>query len=374
MIPWEDAAERSRVSMRTRWGRVRARWRTAVQAAVAVAAAWAAAKWLWGHQAPFFAPVAAIIALGQTYRERRRRAVELVIAVTIGVAIADVLAYELGTGVPQLALAVFLAVTLGMFFGTTPLFVNQVAISAALVFTIMPPTGAISFARTLDALTGGVIALAVAALVLPADPVRIVREAARPAPDELAATIRDVGAALRARDQAAAEAALVRARGIDHLAGQFFDATRESIEAVQLAPVHWRARGTVEWYADAAARIDFAVRDVRVLARGALRALALDENIPPDVGEALDALADAVVALAGALETGDEPDAVREPALRAAAIATEVLETTTNMSVSVIVGQIRSTATDLLTGLGLSYDEAAAAVRAAADARETGSP
>jgi hypothetical protein len=57
---------------------------------------------------------------------------------------------------------------------------------------------------------------------------------------------------------------------------------------------------------------------------------------------------------------------VREPALRAAATATHVLEGTTNLSVSVIVGQVRSTATDLLTGIGLSYEEATEAVRGAA--------
>jgi hypothetical protein len=34
--------------------------------------------------------------------------------------------------------------------------------------------------------------------------------------------------------------------------------------------------------------------------------------------------------------------------------------------VSVIVGQVRSTATDLLTGIGLSYAEATEAVRDAA--------
>jgi hypothetical protein len=56
---------------------------------------------------------------------------------------------------------------------------------------------------------------------------------------------------------------------------------------------------------------------------------------------------------------------VREPALRAAATATHVLEGTTNLSVSVIVGQVRSTATDLLTVIGLSYEEAAEAVRGA---------
>ena len=42
-----------------------------------------------------------------------------------------------------------------------------------------------------------------------------------------------------------------------------------------------------------------------------------------------------------------------------------MLERTGNMSVTVIVGQIRSTAVDLLRGSGMSYDEAAEAVRGA---------
>ena len=47
-----------------------------------------------------------------------------------------------------------------------------------------------------------------------------------------------------------------------------------------------------------------------------------------------------------------------------------MLQRTGNMSVTVIVGQIRSTAVDLLRGSGMSYDEAAEAVRgAAAEAR-----
>lgn len=368
MIPeglFEDVGERSRVSMATRWQRVKAGWRTALQAAVAVALSWAIAKWLWGHSAPFFAPVSAIIALGQSYHERGRRAMELVVAVTLGVAVADLLAYELGEGVPQLALAVFIAVALGMFFGKSQLFVNQVAISAALVFTITPPTGGVSFARTLDALTGGLVALGVAAVVLPADPLRILRGAARPVLDELAATLHDIAAALRARDGEAAEEALVRARGIDEFGERFFAATREGRSTARMTPTRKRARDTVEFYAEAAARIDLAVRNVRVLARGAMRALALDENVPPEVADALEDLGRGVHALAAALETGEGFDAVREPALSAAATATHVLEGTTNLSVSVIVGQIRSTATDLLTGIGLTYEEATGAVRAA---------
>jgi uncharacterized membrane protein YgaE (UPF0421/DUF939 family) len=362
---FEDAAERSRVSMHTRWTRVRTGWRTMVQAGVAVALAWAVAKWLWGHSTPFFAPVSAVIALGTSYHQRGRRAAELVGAVTLGIAAADLLAFQLGTGVAQLALAVFVAVGLGMFFGTSQLFVNQVAISAVLVFTVSPAGSHFSFARALDALTGGTLALAVAAILLPAHPLRILRDAARPVLDELAATLSDVAAALRSRDAGAAEASLVRARGIDELGARFFDATLESRETTRISPARRRARDTVEFYAEAAARIDLAVRNVRVLARGAMRALALDENVPPEVADALEDLARAVRALGGALEGGTEFEEVREPALRAAAVATQVLEGTTNLSVSVIVGQIRSTATDLLTGIGLSYEEAASAVREA---------
>ena len=84
----------------------------------------------------------------------------------------------------------------------------------------------------------------------------------------------------------------------------------------------------MQFYAEAASRIDLAVRNVRVLARGAMRALALDENVPPEVADALEDLARAVRALAHALETGEELEAVREPALRAAATATHVLEGT----------------------------------------------
>src|SRR3954453_12899112 len=319
--------------MRTRWSRVRANWRVMVQAAVAVALAWAFAKSVLGHTAPFFAPVSAIISLGTSYFGRTRRAAELVAAVTLGVAAADLLAYVFGPGIPQLSLAVFIAVGLGLFFGTSVLFVNQAAVSAALVFTIMPPTNGVWFARSLDALTGGLVALAVAAIVLPADPLRILRTAAQPVLDELAATLQDIASALRERSLEAAEAALVRARGIDDLGAEFFAATQESLSATRMSPSRRRTRDTVEFYAEAAARIDLAVRNVRVLARGALRALSLDENVPPEVGEALEELAAAGGRLAAALVAGGGFHAVRAPAGRAAALAPQVLENTANMSV-----------------------------------------
>jgi hypothetical protein len=56
----------------------------------------------------------------------------------------------------------------------------------------------------------------------------------------------------------------------------------------------------------------------------------------------------------------------REQALGAAGRATLGLEQTTNLSVSVLVGQVRSTAVDLLQGLGMDDADARVAVRRAA--------
>ncbi|HET9740723.1 MAG TPA: FUSC family protein [Solirubrobacteraceae bacterium] len=361
----EDAAERSRVSMRTRMDRLRASWRSVLQAGVAAGLAWTVATELFGHDQPFFAPVSAIITLGLTISERGRRALEVAIGVALGIAIGDLLVLGIGVGAAQLALVVMLATSVAIFLGSGQMLATQAAVSAALVATLQPPTDGVTFARFLDALAGGTIALIVNAVVLPADPVAMLRSAARPVLEELAGTIDDIAVALLERDRDRAERALRRARDIDELSSRFFDAVAVSRETTRYAPPRRRFRRDVERYAAAAAQIDLAVRNVRVLARGAIRAVRLSENTPEEVAEALRHLAQAVRAFADALEHPEHAERVREPALRAAAIATRVLEDTANMSVSVIVGQIRSTATDLLAGTGLDSDRAAKAVREA---------
>ena len=76
------------------------------------------------------------------------------------------------------------------------------------------------------------------------------------------------------------------------------------------------------------------MRNVRVLARGAMRALALDENVPPEVADALEDLARRGARARRGAGARRGFDAVREPALRAAAAATRVLEGTTNLRVA----------------------------------------
>ena len=358
-----EAAERSRVSWGTRVERLRLAWRSIFQASVSAAVAWFIATEVLGHPRPFFAPVSAIITLGITVGQRPQRAAEVAIGVALGIAIGDLLILEIGTGTAQLALVVGLATSVAIFLGSGQMLATQAAVSAALVATLQPPTDGISFARFLDALVGGGVALVINALVLPARPLDLMRRGAEPLLDELAAALEDVAVAVERRDRELAVASLERARAIDELSARFGEAVDVSRETTRYAPPRRRARGAVESYADAAGRIDLAVRNVRVLARGTIRALSLDENVPPEIAGALRDLAEAVRGLAGALEDPERDGDVREPALRAAAQATMVLEATGNLSVSVIVGQIRSTAADLLAATGMSYDQSAGAVR-----------
>ena len=361
----EEAAERSRVSWRTRVERLRLAWRSIFQASVSAAIAWFIATEVLGHPRPFFAPVSAIVTLGITVGQRGRRAAELALGVALGIAIADLLVLQIGTGTAQLALVVLLATSVAIFLGSGQMLATQAAVSAALVATLQPPVGGFQFTRFLDALVGGGVALVINALVLPARPLDLMRRASAPLLEELASVLEDVAVAVERRDQQLAIKSLERARAIDDLAARFEEAVDVSRETTRYAPPRRRARGAVETYADAAGRIDLAVRNVRVLARGTIRALSLDENVPPEIAGTLRDLATAVRALVPALEDSTAIAAVREPVVRAAAEATRVLEATGNLSVSVIVGQIRSTAADLLAATGLSHDQATGAIREA---------
>lgn len=362
----EEAAELSRTSMRTRFERLRLAWRSLIQVGLAAMLALLVAQEVLGHAKPFFAPVAAIITLGVTVGKRGRRAAELALGVAVGIAIADVILAAIGRGPVQLGVVVLLAMGAAVFLGSGQILANQAAVSAVLVATVSQSASSHSSDRFIDALVGGGIGLLVHALVLPADPIRMVRREADPVLDELAMTLERVAEAIERRDHELAERALTRARGLDALEARFEEAVSVSRETARFAPSRRRALGQVDFYAQAAAQVDLAIRNVRVLARAAVRGVRLDENMPREVALAVRELAEAVRALRSALEDPSRADAVRPHALRAAGRATLVLERTGNLSVTVVVAQVRSTAVDLLRGSGMSYDDALEAVRVAA--------
>lgn len=358
---------RRHVRLRSRLDDVRRSALPILQATLAAGVAWLIATEVFQHQRPFFAPIAAIICLGATYLERGRRTIELMVGVTLGIAVGDLLVSVIGVGTLQLMGVIALAMAAAVFVGGGQLLVTQASVSAILVVTLQPPTEGIYWGRMIDAFTGGLLGILVS-IVIPVNPLALARRTVRPLLSELAGVLDDLAAALDASDAGACERALARARTLDTKAGAFHRAVVAAGETARIAPPRWSTRERVALYADADPQLDNAVRNVRVLARGAMRALQLGDHVPHEIGTALRDLATAVRGFDDALADHGLAAAggPRAAALRAAGRATLVLERTGNMSVSVLVGQVRSTAVDLLRALGLDGDEARSAVRAAA--------
>jgi uncharacterized membrane protein YgaE (UPF0421/DUF939 family) len=361
----DDAAQRSRVTARDRVRRVWTLAPAVLQTALAAGAAWVVAHDAIGHARPFFAPISAVIVTGITAGRHARRAIELAAGVSLGILVADLIVAGVGTGPLTIALVVALAMAVAILLGGEALLVSQAATSAVLVATLAA-SGHITFARAVDAAVGGSLALLVNLVLFPIDPVRLTRRMAASFLDELASVVAALAAALEERDREAVVDVLMRARRLDERTARFLDAAAVASEIASYAPLRRRSRPVVGRYATAATHLDNAQRNVRVLARDALRAVDLDAEVPPEAIRALRELAAAVRAIAPSLDEPHRADRARERAVRAAALATLGLERTSNLSASAIVAQVRSTAADLLRGLGMDGDEARQAVRGAA--------
>lgn len=335
-----------------------------IQVCLAAGVAWLIATRIAGHTEPFFAPIAVVLVLGLAIERRGRRAYEIALGVAIGIAIADLIVLVLGTGTWQMILIIGLAMSAAVLSGGGVMLVNQAAVSGVLVATLPAPDLADTTHRFVDALIGGGVALAANAIT-PADPVRLVRRYLEPLLSRLSGTLVDIADALETSDRDEIRAALERARSLDPAVREMKIAVEASQETVSLAPIRRRKKGRVSQLADAAEPIDLMIRNTRVLARACQRAIDLDEHIPPVVPDSIRDLATAVSRLDRHLGGSPARSATREAALRAAAKATAALEETSNLSVSVIVGQVRSAATDLLLGLGMSHEKALDEVRSA---------
>ncbi|MEA2454379.1 MAG: hypothetical protein QOI45_641 [Thermoleophilaceae bacterium] len=360
----EQAAEASRTGLRARRARIVASARPILHSAVAASLAWLVATQVVGHQRPFFAPISAVVTLGLTVGERRRRAVELAIGVSVGIAIADALVAAIGTGTWQVGVVVALAMLAATLVGGGPLLASQAGASAVLVATLQPPDGGVDFGRALDALVGGGSALLVSSLLLPVNPMRLLRDSAGPLLDRLTEALQQLAEALTTRRPDAADAALLavaRADGAhEDLAGKLDIAG----EAARLSPRRRGRLGALDRYAVAAGQLGRMVENVRAIARGATRAINLNDSVPPEAVQAIEELAAGVRALRDYLEGGD-PEPARTAAVRAAALANGVLETTGNLSAVHIVGQIRLAAVDLLRATGMPREQAQEAIRGA---------
>jgi hypothetical protein len=346
-------------------GRARAGTWPVVQTAVAATLAWSAAVVVLGHESPFVAAIAAVISVGAVAGQTLRRAAEWILGVAVGLTVADLIMLAIGTGPIQTGVIVALAMFAALLIRSGAMVVTEAGVSAVLVAGLDPTTYGASPDRFLEALVGGGAALAVSA-AFPSNPSIRARQAVRPLLEDLATALRDAAAALIGGDLEQAQEALSESRRIDARVASLREELDGGYQIARLAPPRRRHLGRLALYAAAADQLDLAVRDTRVLARAAVtlvreRGAAAPGALPDAILE----LALAVEALAGYLERLDHPLDARRFALGAAGEATSALEGSNDLETSVLVGQIRSTAVDLLQAAGMDSSEALQALREA---------
>ncbi|MEH0846037.1 FUSC family protein [Micromonospora sp. CPCC 205711] len=353
MVRWSWFAESA--------GRLRQGWLPVVETTLAATVAWLLASRLVGHPQPFFAPAAALIVLGQARGQRVRRAVEVVLGVAAGVLVADLVVQALG---PQSTWTVFtvilLTIALAVAVGASTVSVVQAAVSALYLVVVSPPTESLVPFRFVDALIGGGVAVVASQLIDVRRPLAPLVAEFRRTFDGLADTLEEVATALDEHDEAAALAALEQARRLDAGVERLRGAVLAAGEAVRLNVRRRRHLGRLRTVDASIGQLDYAVRNVRVLARAGVTLSRLPTPVPPDLGAALRSLAEAVraagVALANDLEGAEEAgDAAAgradTAALEAVRIAGRLFAPAQTLPLVMIVGQIRATAIDLLRGV-----------------------
>jgi len=239
----------------------------------------------------------------------------------------------IGTGPWQLALLVVVAMSVAVLFNGSDLVIGEAAVSAMLLLMI---GGTNAPNRIFEAVIGGVVALAVA-VIFPPKAILHVGRAGQSVMAALGQSLERIAAALAAGDADKAETALTQARAIDALLDALDDALETGRETVRTAPTRFGEREPVERYGRSFEQLDLAVRNTRVLARHAHRALRFGQA-PAGVAAAVTDLARAVWDLAAAYDDPTRAADAREHASRAAAGATT----------DALGESVRSTAVDLM--------------------------
>ena len=352
--PLDRMWDRGRTSARSRVARWRSKWWQIGQCAVAAGVAWLVAADLFGHTTPFFAPVAAVVALGTSYGQRLRRVAEVTVGVAVGVFLADLLVAWLGSGWWQIALIVALSMSAAFLLDSGQLLVTQAAVQSIVVAALVPDPGA-AFTRWTDAVIGGGVAL-IAATAVPAAPLRRPREQAAVVMRKVADLLRAAGEVM---DDGKADRALdllADARSTDYLIRELQAAADEGLSVVASSPFRVRHRDDLRKMSELVDPLDRALRSTRVLVRQTAVAAYHRRPIPPSYSLLALDLADAADMAAAELAADRMAIGARVPLL-AVGEATGLVERTDVLAAEAILAQLRSVVVDLLMVAGLGQLE-----------------
>jgi uncharacterized membrane protein YgaE (UPF0421/DUF939 family) len=332
------------------------RWQL-LQGTAAATAAWLLAKYVFDHPEPFFAPIAALIALNTAVGERGLNALRLLQGVILGIVVGEVILAAVGGGYTPMAVAIFVATALARALGGTRVVIAQAAIGAILTVSVADSEAGVE--RLSDALIGAGVALVFTQLLFPPEPVALLRRAEAALLRRMADGLALTAEALEQDDDDLADQAINVLRELPGGLSELRRTRRASARVARRTLV-WRAhRELVVRENENADHLDLLAGSCLLLARLAAFLTSTERQI---LGPSVRDLAEILASLAR--DIGD-----RETRQHAADRALEVVnavsdpDAPSDSALRASVAGVRMVATDLIVFAGVDFDEAVEAVR-----------
>ncbi|WP_067607880.1 FUSC family protein [Nocardiopsis listeri] len=213
-------------------------------AIIGAAVAWTIAGGLIQDHRPFFAPIAALIALNASGGERGSNAVRLLAGVFIGILAGEFALLVTDRGVVSLTLGTGLAMIVAAMVTSERVVVGQSAASAILT-TIFVGGGSPGVDRLVDALIGAGVALLLSQLLFPARLVAMMRRIEEEALGEMARMLDEVGLSLTSDGDDASAQVVNRLGDLSRPMAELSKAREASMSTIRLSTIRWGDPGPV---------------------------------------------------------------------------------------------------------------------------------
>ncbi|WP_231637193.1 FUSC family protein [Microbacterium sp. No. 7] len=350
--------DRGRASLALRAARVRGTVPATVQIAVAATVAFVVAHYVLGHESPLLAGTVTISSLGLVRDARPIRVLETVVGMVLGIFVAETIVLLAGAGWWQLAMALILTILIARFLSSHASFAIAAAIQSFIVLAL--PASGVPYLRLLDGLVGAAAAL-LATVLIPRNPVRAVTADGHVLFARFEAASRAVVQGLRRGDRHRAERGLERARATQAAVDAWAESLDSGAAVARISPLLRRQRSELARQQRVLANMDYAVRNLRVIARRAAY-LCDDGTARPVPADLLAELVRGADLIAQSLT-----DIAYEPAAQSAlrAVATRLHPEAiagASLGEANLIGALRPLAVDLLTASGVPPSEARAAL------------
>jgi hypothetical protein len=328
-----------------------------LQGTAAATAAWVVARYGFDHAQPFFAPIAALIALNRPVGERGLNAVQLLQGVILGIVVGELVLVILAGGYGSMALAIFVATALARAVGGTRIVIAQAAVGAILTVSLGDASAGIN--RLSDAFIGVGVALVFSQLLFSPEPVALVRRAEARVLERMSRGLTLSADALAQDDNDLARLAIAALRELPEDVTELRRMTRAGSRVARRTLV-WRAqRPLVVHETENADHLDLLGTSCLLLARSAASVSSADRA-------GLEARVRRLAGLLDDLARGLGSQSTRQ---RAADHALEIANQSVGAAAasgSPLAGAamgIRLVATDIMAFAGIDFETAVGAVR-----------